>query len=369
MTNPGPLADYRLVYIGPAFGQTSVGEYSDNMVRAVSPYFAEVVEYRTPGPGGASVADVLKARKAVAKLVAEGPPNKVLVHAELSTGTITPFWCIAGLRNVPVTGTIHDPPQGPWFVARTRFIGRSRLLTHGIHYPLRPVSRAVERKVYGDRTLFALTRAGKKALEHAFPRTHPQYIPIISFDRPPIRPVDERPKAVGLFGHVYRGKGFEHIARIREFLPEDITIRIAGRGTETLPSSPGIEVLGGVEGADQDAFFESVRAIVVPYGKRHWYAETYPASGVGASAQSYGTPVITTGYGSLSELDESTGAVTVQVKPEDDVARVLAGAITALVEDRDRLRALGANASRTGQERSRAGTGKAFTDVWARMLG
>ena len=110
---------------------------------------------------------------------------------------------------------------------------------------------------------------------------------------------------MGFFGHVYRGKGFEHIARIREFLPDDILIRIAGRGTESLPAAEGIEVLGGVDGPEEDAFFESIRAIVVPYGKRHWYAETYPASGVGASAQSYSTPVISTGYGPLAELDEA----------------------------------------------------------------
>ena len=125
-------------------------------------------------------------------------------------------------------------------------------------------------------------------------------------------------------------------------------IRIAGRGTESLPASDGIEVLRGVFGPDEDAFFESIRAIVVPYGKRHWYAETYPASGVGASAQSYSTPVISTGYGPLEELDESTGAVIVPPDANGDgVAKPLADAIVALVKGRPRLEHLAANAERT----------------------
>ena len=318
MVDDTRLADYRLIFIGPALGQTSVGDYSQNLIEAVRPYFADLVEHRTPGPGNASLADVRRHRREVARLVAEASPGRVLVHAELSTGALAPFWSIADLKDVPVTATVHDPPQGLWFVGRTKFIARHRLLNHGIHYPLRPLSRAIEGVAYRDKTLFALTDAGRRSIERTYPRTRALYVPCMAFDRPDILPVQDRPKAVGFFGHVYRGKGFEHIARIREFLPDDILIRIAGRGTESLPAAEGIEVLGGVDGPEEDAFFESIRAIVVPYGKRHWYAETYPASGVGASAQSYSTPVISTGYGPLAELDESTGSVTVQATAEDD---------------------------------------------------
>ena len=190
------------------------------------------------------------------------------------------------------------------------------------------------------------------------------------YDRPSVRPAQDRPKAVGFFGHVYRGKGFDQISRIRDFLADDISIRVAGRGTESLPAADGIEVLGGVDGPDLDAFFDSVRAIVVPYGKRHFYAETYPASGVGASAQSYCTPVISTGYGPLAELDESTGAVTVQATEGDDgVAKGLAEAIASLVNDRERLAKLGGNADRTRLERLAAPTAEAFVQAWSEMLG
>jgi glycosyltransferase involved in cell wall biosynthesis len=364
------LADYRLVFIGPAPGQWSVGDYSENFVKAVRPYFAELVEHRTPGPGNASLADVLRHRKEVARLVEEGPPGRVLVHAELSAAALVPFWSIAGLKDVPVTATVHDPPQGVWFVGRTRFIARHRLLTHGIHYPLRPLSRAIEGVAYRDRTVFALTEAGRRSIERTYPRTGALYVPHMAFDRPTIRPAQDRPKAVGFFGHVYRGKGFDQVARIRELLPDDVLIRIAGRGTESLPEADGIEVLGGVDGPEKDAFFESVRAIVVPYGKRHFYAETYPASGVGASAQSYATPVISTGYGPLAELDEATGAVRVQPKAgEDGVAEALAEAISSLVNDRERLTELANRAEKTRHERNRASTGAAFANAWSQILG
>lgn len=363
------LADYRLVFIGPALGQTSVGDYSENLVKAVRPYFGDLVEHRTPGPGNATLADVRRHRRAVARLVAEGPAGRVLVHAELSTGALSPFWAIAGIKDVPVTATVHDPPQGLWFVGRTKFIAEHRLLNHAIHYPLRPLSRAIEGVAYRERTLFALTDAGRRSIERTYPRTRALYIPCMSFDRESITPVQDRPKAVGFFGHVYRGKGFDQIARIRELLPDDILIRIAGRGTEALPAADGIEVLGGVDGPEEDAFFESIRAIILPYRKRHWYAETYPASGVGASAQSYSTPVISTGYGPLSELDETTGAITVEPTAEEDgVARALAVAITSLVNDRDRLTELGLKADKTRHERSRAGTGKSFATAWAKLL-
>ena len=224
-----PLADYRLVFVGPAFGQTSVGDYSDNLVKAVSPYFGEVIENRTLGPGNAGVRDVMQHRKAVARLVADGPPGRTIVHAELAAGGITPFWSIAGLRDVPVTATVHDPPGGVWAPARTKFIARSRLLTHGIHYPLQPAWRRFEGHFYRDRTLIALTDAGRRSLEWAYPGARALYVPCMSFDRRAILPAQDRPRAIGFFGHVYRGKGFEQIARLRELLPADIAIRIAGR--------------------------------------------------------------------------------------------------------------------------------------------
>jgi glycosyltransferase involved in cell wall biosynthesis len=364
------LENYRLVFVAPAEGQTAVGDYSQDFIDAVRPHFGEVAEHRTGGPGSDSLADLRRHRKAVTQLIAQGPPGRVLVHAELSTGVLGTFWSVAGLRGVPVTATVHDPPQGLWFLARTRFIAGSRLLTHGIHYPLRPLSRAIEGVVHGHRTLFALTETGRRSIVQTYPRTHALYVPHLVRDRPTIRPAQERPKAVGFFGLVYRGKGFELIAHIRRLLPDDIVIRVAGRGTETLPGGDGIEILGGVDGPQEDAFFESVRAVVVPYGKRHFYAETYPASGVVAHAMAYRTPVICTAYGSLAELGEEHGAVAVRASgtENDGVATGLATAISSLVNDHERLTLLGRNADRTRHERSTARTADAFVAEWTKIL-
>jgi polysaccharide biosynthesis protein PslF len=369
------LQDYRLVFVGPLLGHTAVGDYAEDIANAVRPHFGEVVEVRTGGPGEDTLSDVRRHRRAVAALVAEAPANRVLVHAELSTAALSPFWSTVGLRGVPVTGTVHDPPQGVWMPARTELVAKSRLLNHGIHYPARPLSRKLEGAVYKGRTLFALTDTGRRSIERVFPETTARYIPHVVRDRPDITPAHERPKAVGFFGHVYRGKGFEQIERLRELLPDDIGIRVAGRGTQDLPPIPGVEILGPVDGAAEDAFFASVRAIVVPYGKRHFYAESFAASGVVAHATAYSTPQICTDYAALAELDESVGAVVARVNTADAAAEsdatstALATAISDLLNDDERMAALGAASARTRAERSATRTGEAFVAAWAEMLG
>jgi glycosyltransferase involved in cell wall biosynthesis len=368
------LRDYRLVFVAPAQGQTAVGDYSEDFINPVRPHFGEVCEVRTKGPGGDTVREVRGYRRAVAEHVASAPNGKVLVHAELACGGAAPFWSIVGLPGTPVTVTIHDPPQGVWWPWATKFMLTPKLtrklIHHGIHYPSRPLSTAIEGRVNGRRTQFALTDTGRGSIAERYPGSHPFYIPHIVRDRPVIRPVHERPKAVGFFGHVYRGKGFEQIERIRRLLPDDIAIRVAGRGTEALPKADGIDILGAVDGPAEDAFFESVQAIVVPYGKRHWYDETYPASGVVAHAMAYRTPVVCTGYGSLAELDESTGAVVVHPDHTDPdaVATELATAISDLLNDRPRLTEIGENAEKARQARSGPNTAQAFAAVWSDML-
>lgn len=359
------FADHRLVFIAPAQGQTAVGDYAEDLVTALRPHFGEIAEHRTLGPGADTLADLRRHRAQVRRLIDEGPPGRTLVHAELSTGVLPTFWSVAGLSGVPVTATVHDPPQGLWFLGRTRLVARSRLLTHGIHYPLRPVSRAIEGRVHGERTLVALTETGRQSIAATYPRTSTAFIPHLVRDRPAITAAQDRPKAVGFFGFVYRGKGFEEIARIREQLPADIAIRVAGRGTESLPRADGIEILGGVDGPAEDAFFASVRAIALPYGKRHFYAETYPASGVVAHSMAYSTPVVCTGYGSLAELGTDDGVVTVP-PVEGEVAAGLAGSIADLLNDRERLTELGVNADRARQARSAARTAEAFVELWSR---
>lgn len=367
---PVDLREYRLVYIGPAVGQTAVGDYAENFVNAVQPLFGEVVQRRTIGPGAETIAEVRGHRRAVAELVAGGKPGRVLVHAELAAGAVSAFWSIAGLRGVPVAATVHDPPQGIWWPARTRFVARHRLVMHGLHYPLRPVSRMIEGMVNGDRTLFALSKVGADSIKATYPDTNVAYVPHIVSGRPQLRPLTERPKAVGFFGHVYRGKGFEQIARIRRELPDDIVIRVAGRGTEALPGGPGVEIVGAVDGAAEDAFFDSVRAVVIPYGKRHFYAETYPASGSVAHAMAYRTPVVCTDYGALAELNERTGALVVRPGDyhPDVVAPELAKAIVSLVDNDQRLAEFGRHVEAYREACSGPRTAEAFGRVWTDML-
>ena len=365
------LKDHRLVFVGPAEGQTAVGDYSENFVRAVRPYFGDVVEVRTAGPGGDAVRDIVRYRRAVADAVRQGQPGRVLLHAELAAGGVAAFWCMVGLGDLPATATIHDPPQGIWWPARTRLVARNRWLMHGLHYPLRPVSRRLEGAVNGRRTLFALSRMGSQSITITYPRTNVVYVPHLVKERPEIKPAEHRPNAIGFFGHVYRGKGFEQIERIRRLLPDDITIRVAGRGTEQLRDSKGVEIVGPVDGPDEDAFFESVRAIVIPYNKRHWYAETYPASGAVAHAASYRTPVVCTDYGALAELGEATGAVVVRTDPDSSapqIAAMLADAVVALLGDERRLTEVGEHADRCRLERSPARTAEAFAAAWDNML-
>ncbi|MGV0850951.1 glycosyltransferase [Mycolicibacterium phlei] len=364
------LRDYRLIYVGPADGETAVGDYSENLLPALRRHFGEVVERRTLAPGKETARDVLAHRRFVKEQVAQSPPGRVLVHAELAAGGISPFWATAGLRGVPATATVHDPPQGIWWPARTKFLAEHKLLMHGLHYPARPVSRVIEGIVNGRRTIFALSEIGRLSIEMTYPRTKTAYVPYLVCDRPAIKPAPLRPKAVGFFGLVYRGKGFEQIARIRRELPEDILIRVAGRGTEALPKQDGVEILGAVEGPDEDAFFESVRAIAIPYGKRHFYAETYPASSVAAHALAYQTPIVCTGYGSLAEFSEDTGAVVVPMGTTypQTLPAGFSAAIESLLNDEERLTRLARNADRVRQERSAERTAAAFAKEWSHML-
>ena len=365
------LRDHRLIYVGPRNHVTAIGDYTEDLVAAYRSHFGDVAEVRVSGPGDETWADVRRVRKQVRELVASWPAGKVLVHSEIGCGMLSPFWSIAGLRGVPVTLTVHDPPLALWFTVRTRFMARYKLLMHGFHYPLRPLSRWIEGRVNGRRHIFALSKTGQASIDRVYPNTCTHYVPYRVAKKNAIKPAEDRPKAIGFFGMVYRGKGFDQIAQIRKELPDDILIRVAGRGTEALPRMDGVEIVGAVDGAEEDAFFESVRAIVIPYGKRHFYAETYPASSVAAHALAYRTPIVATGYGSLAEFDAATGAVVVPMGAGDPKALPsgFTDAIASFVNDDGRVAELGKNADRTREERSTSRTAEAFVQTWSTILG
>lgn len=325
------LSDVRLVYVAPRSGVGGVGDYADDFADAVRPYFREVVEYRHDGPGSDSVRDILRHRRAIRALVDD--PERTIVHCELSGGSVVPFWATSNLVDVDVTATVHDPPGLVWWPARTKFLASQKVLNHGLHYPLRFLWRRLERAVAAERTLFALTKAGADSLAAEYPEANAKASTLFVPVRPDLTPAEERPMAVGLFGLVYRGKGFDQIQQLRDRLPRDIAIRVAGRGTEDLPPVDGVEIVGEVNDADEDAFFASIRALVVPYGRRTIYGDAYPASSVVTRAIAYQTPIVAMKYGALAESDG--GAVVV-----DGDIEAIADATATAVTDTEALRRL-----------------------------
>lgn len=360
----------RLVVVAPEVGVGGVGDYSQDVVDAVRPHVGELLELRTGMPGEQSVAEVRR-HAATIRVMAATAPGPVIVHTELSGGSVVGFWGTAGLPDdIPVTATIHDPPHSVWWPARTRFLTDHRLLNHAVHFPLRPLSYRVQKRWLRPRTVFVLTRSGAESIRPLYPHLDVVQVPHVVARRPDITAPQDRPRAVGFFGLVYRGKGFEQLERLRSRLDDDIAIRVAGRGTESLPPVDGVEIVGGVDGADEDAFFASIRALVMPYGRRSPYGMGYPASGVMARAIAYGTPVICTDHGALADHGDADGVTVLRGAPEDPdaLAVLVADAVRDLVDDRDTLELAG----RQVQEQRRAGSREAvaekFCATWSGLL-
>lgn len=302
-----------------------MGDYAEEFIAAAVPAFSSYREIRTAGPGRVGVLDVVRDRKRLSREIREclaaGP---VVVHFELSAASVAPFWLLAGRsRDIVTTATVHDPPQTVWWPFRFTVVAKSKILHHGIHLPLRPLSTRLERLLLRDTTLFALSDAGAAALREMFPACQvlsgQHFIP----PRAALKPASQRPLAVGLYGHASKGKGFDRLLELRRELPAEVEIRVAGRGTEKLPPIPGVTILGAVEGQQEDAFFESVRAILLPYDKTsRYYGKMLPASGVACRAFAYQTPVIGFDSGTLGEASKAGGLIVVRASVHElaDVA-------------------------------------------------
>ncbi len=355
------LEGTRLIYVATRAGSTGVGDYAEDFVAAVRPYFAEVVELRHGGPGEEGWRDIRRLRRRLRALLADGAPT--IVHTELAGGSVTSFWVTAGLGSVPVTATVHDPPRVVWWPLRTRGVARWKLLNHGVHVPFFGLFGALERRVQRGRTLFVLSAKGAHELRRAMPGSRIVESRLIAPERPQLAPVPLRPKAIGLFGYVYRGKGFDVVADLRRALDDDVSIRIAGRGTERLPATPGVEVLGEVDGAEEDAFFGSIRALLVPYPPRVIYGlNAYPAASTVSRAIAYRTPIIARTHGALAELQDSGAAVLVDGQGEE-----LAAAAQDLLGDDARLAELEAAAERTRRAESADAVARLYVAEWERL--
>lgn len=301
-----PLSQATMIYVAPRTGTSGVSDYADDILRIAHDTFGKVIEVRCDGAGAASAADVRAGLKEVREAIASttGP---VIVHTEASGGALLPYWALTlkeARKNprVALSATLHDAPTAVTTPFRTRGISKNRILNHAVHYPVLPLLLNHERKTLGPVKVSALTKSGAEAIEK-----EQRHDPVtVSFLPPPIKddivPAAERPLAVGLFGYVYRGKGFDSLAELRELVDPSIEIRVAGRGTEQLDPIEGVTIVGPVEGPDEDAFFSSIRAIAMPYSKRNSYGPTtHVASSVLARAIAYGTPVIALKYPGLGD--------------------------------------------------------------------
>jgi glycosyltransferase involved in cell wall biosynthesis len=353
------LSQARLVYIAPRAGESGVGDYADEFIDAVRPHFGETVELRHRGPGWTTLWQLVRQSREVHRIVRDSDRHTI-VHTEQSGGALLPFWGPFGLRDVQVTSTVHDPPLTVWWPFRTRLAARIRVLGHGIHYTLRRPMVRLEAKVNRGRTLVALSRTGARELALVMKGSTIASSSLFVPKRPDLDPVNDRPMAIGLFGYVYRGKGFDVLADLREHLDPQITIRIAGRGTEELPPLEGVEILGEVLDEDEDAFFNSIRVLLVPYNPRHIYGrEAFPAASTVSRAMAYRTPVLCRGHGSLRELAEDGGALVV-----DGGAAELAAAANELLSDAARLAELQVEADRLRTTHSAERVIDDYLQIW-----
>ncbi|TQL54779.1 glycosyltransferase [Subtercola boreus] len=329
MPETADISGVTLVYVAPRTGTSGVSDYADDLLAIARERMLRVVEVRHGGSGQDGVLDVLRGRRSIRRALssATGP---VVLHTEQSGGVLLPFWGLLGMKRATVrSSTVHDAPLGVWLPFRTRLASRSRLVVHALHYPIMPLLERFERRALRRVDLFALTASGAvetgRILGHD--TVHRGFLPVP--ERPELPAPVDRPRAVGLFGYVYRGKGFDSLVHLRSRLDPGIAIRVAGRGTDALPPVDGVDLLGGVEGADEDAFFASIQIMIVPYGKRSSYGpETHVASSAIARALAYQTPVVALKYRGID--DE---ALIVDGDIDD-----LADAVSALLGDESALR-------------------------------
>jgi hypothetical protein len=282
-----------------------VGDHASQLIEALHGQ-VEVVEIRHGVAADDSIRELGRFRSRVLRVVSESPPGTV-VHAEVSGGSAHAFWAMRGL-NVRRTVTIHDAPRPFWLPFLSRGIARFRPLRAVLLRALSPFSLKLERQWMRDVDAIALSSVGAEAIRDLkMARTVTESRLLIP-ERPTITPVWDRPPAVGLFGHVYRGKGFDVLQTLRALLPDDVALRVAGQGTERLETIPGVEISGPVFGAEEDAWFASVRVILLPYFRaRIGGVAAVAASAVQARATAYETPCLALTWPSMDELAAEGG--------------------------------------------------------------
>ncbi|MCE5288325.1 MAG: glycosyltransferase family 1 protein [Nocardiaceae bacterium] len=317
------LSGHTLVYIAPHVGSGGPGDYATGFVEAARPYFRDVVEIRHRGPGGDTVRDIRRARSRILDVVAAHGPDRTIVHSELSGGSLVPFWALPTDPAIRVTATMHDAPRPVWLPFRTPTIARSRGAIHIVQFPVDRWVRRLEQRRMRHSSIFVLSTCGSRSAQAMFPNWRviatEHFVP----ERRDAPSPSTRPLAVGMFGYVYRGKGFGELERLRRLIDPAIEIRVAGRGTEALPTMDGVRVVGPVDGSAEDEFFGSVRMLLAPYGARSLYGGyAVPASGTAARSLAYLTPIAGYAEGTLVEVAATGAGYVVPPKAENLAAWV-----------------------------------------------
>ncbi|MFZ1472027.1 MAG: glycosyltransferase family 4 protein [Anaerolineae bacterium] len=162
---------------------------------------------------------------------------------------------------------------------------------------------------------------------------------------------DEEPHTVLFFGRIKAYKGLEYLVEamplVQAAVPDVHFLVVGGEGDmapyRRLPGAQAAAVTWVnrfVEDAEAAAFFRRASLVVLPYTDGS-------ASGVIAAAYAFARPVIATRVGSLPEavVDGVTGLL---IPPRD--AAALAAAISGLLSDDPRRRALGAAGRQWAQQ-------------------
>lgn len=350
-------ADATLLVVAPAAGTSGVGDYVEELLGFARARFGEVREVRFV-PGG-SLRDVVRSVREVGleerRLQATGRPY--VLHCEFSAGELVPFWSARRSRAASRSGTLHDAPRPVWWPLKTAEVARSRVLGALLHLPFNTLWARFERRALRGWSIVTLSRV---AADRSGAST---VIPHFVVERDAVRPLPDRPLALGLFGYVYPRKGFDRLATIRSALDPEVDLVVAGRGTQHLDPLPGVRILGPVEGDAERAFFESVRAVLLPYAGDSRWGPSYAASGTAVRAVSWGTPVV----GAAGPVMDEYAATGGMLSAPGDV-RAITVAAAALIRDDRRL---GALQQRLG-EVARGATPRSVADrylaMWSALL-
>jgi glycosyltransferase involved in cell wall biosynthesis len=243
------------------------------------------------------------------------------------------------IHDEPTSGTAQQILQSLWWRRRTARIACG--IIENIWHPPRRLS-GLRQRLYVRRIdrLLACSTEAAQVFRHTYGVPAMPYevsfLPICDYRTERTR---KGPGFVlGFAGRICPEKGWRVLIESMKGLPEDVTLRIGGKGPEDAElqqaiQSPGlgsrVQLLGVVSRGDLPAFYAGIDALVVPSLTTPRWKEQLGA--VIPEAMSAGVPVIGSSSGAIPEAIGEAGVVV----PEGDPDR-LREAIAGLRADADR---------------------------------